>query len=379
MLRSLVFGSLVVVLSLVRGTGAGLVAHGAPHQAAPSHQTEAAKRYADLMKSARGRNSDAAVVVPQLEQFIRDYPEYPDLDQIYSVLLRIVLTRNPERVNGLADEFLAKFPDSRYRAAVYDAKFTLLTAKHNDSGIQTLGLEILQTETRPDVLDNAADYDTTHALHLLDRAIAGRRKNLNQSEAPTLLDLRWSYAKSLHRAGRYEESFESAVSVIDDTVGTLEKLEREADDRNRSEIEYLKDVLQDRYAAFIGWCSDGGRRDLALRYLERQEKADAPTDRPSAERTRGELYGRLGVFDRAVDCFVRAFAERMDRGTYDSIIALAGKSGRDPAGFLARARTIRTAAAVPAYRFDLKTDSGGRLKLSDIKAKVILLNFFFPT
>jgi hypothetical protein len=138
--------------------------------------------------------------------------------------------------------------------------------------------------------------------------------------------------------------------------------------------------LQDRYAAFVGWCSDGGQRDLALRYLKRQEEAaGALVDRTYADRTRGELYGRLGMFDVALDCFVRAFAQRMDRGTYDSIITLAGKSGRDPADFLVRARNIRTAGAKPAYRFDLKTDSGRRLKLSDIKAKVILLNFFFPT
>jgi hypothetical protein len=69
----------------------------------------------------------------------------------------------------------------------------------------------------------------------------------------------------------------------------------------------------------------------------------------------------------------------MDQTTRDKIATLAQKTERIPDDFYARAREIRNRDARPIYPFDLVTDTGGRMRLADIKAKVILVNLFFPT
>jgi cytochrome oxidase Cu insertion factor (SCO1/SenC/PrrC family) len=69
----------------------------------------------------------------------------------------------------------------------------------------------------------------------------------------------------------------------------------------------------------------------------------------------------------------------MDRTTYDAIANLAQKVGKPAGLFYARARAARNRNARSLYPFDLVTDDGKRLRLVDIRAKVLLLNFFFPT
>ena len=138
----------------------GVLAPSVPSQAPSSQQSDTDKRYAALMQAARGR-SDPAVTVPQLEQFIRECPEYPNLDQVYTTLLSKLLRFAPDRVSGVADEFLIKFPGSRFRASVYETKFSQLKAQKDEERITALGLLVLGTESNPEVLDVAAGYDAT--------------------------------------------------------------------------------------------------------------------------------------------------------------------------------------------------------------------------
>ena len=69
----------------------------------------------------------------------------------------------------------------------------------------------------------------------------------------------------------------------------------------------------------------------------------------------------------------------MDQTTRDKIATLAQKTGKNPGDSYGRAREIRNRDARPIYPFDLVTDTGRRMKLADVKEKVILVNFFYPT
>jgi tetratricopeptide (TPR) repeat protein len=331
-------------------------------QTAQPQQTEADRRFAEIIKAARG-HSIPADIVPQLEQFIRDYPNYPRLDTVYSSLL-LVLVRtlrdpkvgiaknDPERLTALADEVLAKFTaDVLLRGTAYGAKFTALDAQKNDEGIRALGRKILQTEASSYLLESAAQRDKTDALELLDKAIVERSKHPETTERPTLEptlgDLRWSYGRSLAQGGRKAEALKLWMAVIEETTEDIAKLEQlPQDDPKRPHLESLQETL---------------------------------SDRSGAENTRADLYEKLGKPDLALDCLVRAFAERMDQTTRDRIATLAQKTGKNPGDSHGRAREIRNRDARPIYPFDLVTDTGRRMKLADVKEKVILVNFFYPT
>jgi hypothetical protein len=323
-------------------------------QGAQPQQTEADRRFAEIIKAARGRSVPADIVL-RLEQFIRDYPSYPQLDTVYSSLISVLVRSksDPERLKALADEVLAKFtanPSLRWSA--YYANFAALEAQKNDEDIRALGQQILKTETSPYLLENAAQCDKADGLQLLDKAIAERSKHLETTEQPTLADLRWSYARSLAQAGRKEESLKLAIAVIGETTEGIAKLEElPADAPKRSRLEFLQETLSDRYEEFVRWCADAGQRELALQYLSRQEQVPSPQGRSNVENSRADVYEKLGKPDLALDCLVRAFAERMDQTTRDKIATLAQKTERIPDDFYARAREIRNRDARPIYPF----------------------------
>jgi hypothetical protein len=151
------------------------VCQAATGQAAPSPASEADRKFAELTKATR--LSEQVKLVPQFEQFIRDHPDYPRIDRVYSTLL-LTLVRSkaaPDRVQALADEMLSKFGgDDIRRWTPYYAKFSLLDP--SSDACRALGQQILKTETTLNVLQNAADYDKADALALLDKAIAERGK-----------------------------------------------------------------------------------------------------------------------------------------------------------------------------------------------------------
>jgi hypothetical protein len=119
---------------------------------------------------------------------------------------------------------------------------------------------------------------------------------------------------------------------------------------------------------------------VAFKYVKRlQATSNSANDEGRTDGMVGELYARLGADDLALDALVRAYSSRMETATRDAIMAVATKAGRQPNEYLERADRLRIASAKRAYDFDLKTDAGKRLKLADVKAKVVLLTFFFPT
>lgn len=369
--------ALIGALSFGTDAGAAL-SHSARHPPV-LQQSAADSAYADLMRSTLGRAGMDAAAVTRLEQFIRDYASYRDLDQVYSRLISVLGNVAPERQDAAATEFLSRFRDSRFRAAAYDVKFGLLEARQDSAGIASLGRYVLDTEKRPDVLRIAAEHDRSHAIALLDRAMAQRRKSADANEGPTLLDLRWSYASALRGAGRNKEGIEGAFKVIEETTSALQDAEADPTPKSTAEAEYLRVALQGRYAALVQWCTDPALREVGLKYVKRLQATSKPGDEGVADRMAGELYARLGADDLALDALVRAYGYRMETATRDAITAVATKVGRQPNECFERADRLRIASAKRAYDFDLKTDAGKRLKLADVKAKVVLLAFFFPT
>ena len=79
-------------------------------QAAP--QTEADKKLEEI-RASDINEPDRVAMVPKLVQFIRENPDYPRLESAYSTLLgyAIMSRGDPAKVQAIADEALAKFPN----------------------------------------------------------------------------------------------------------------------------------------------------------------------------------------------------------------------------------------------------------------------------
>jgi hypothetical protein len=354
---------------------------GRPPVASPQ-PGDADRKFAEIMKSARP--SEQVKLVPQLEQFIRDYPDYPRIEAVYATLLNALARAKtePERLQALADQALGKFKgDESVRWTAYYAKFSVL--QPGSPEFKSLGRRILDSETNPLVLKNAADIDQPDAVALLEKAIAEQGKH--PRVGPGVLgpdELRWAYAGALTDAGRTDEGLKKCIEIVDDGARRLAEFERSASARSAAtQFDRQRELLADRCSELVARCVSAGRKDIALRYLTLQQHASEPLldGRPDLLASAGQMYEQLGRPDLALDGFVRAMARRMDPSTRDQIVRLAGKTGKNPEDFYTRARDLRARAAKPAYPFTLVTSDGQPMKLADIRARVVLLSFFYPT
>lgn len=343
---------------------------------------EADRKFAEIIKL--GRQSEQIKLVPQLQQFIRDYPDYPRIETVYATLLSALMRAKtePERLQALADETLARFTgDQSVRWTAYHVKFSVLAP--SSPAFRALGRHILDTETSVLVLNNAAEVDKPDALPLLEKAIAEQTKHPRTGlGVPPLDELRWAYARALIGTGRTEEGLKSSTELLDDGARRLEALERTAGDGfQQAQVDSLREVLADRCGELVPRFVAAGKADVALRYLKLQQRAAEPLldRRPDLLATAAEMYEKLGRPDLALNGFVRAMATRMDPSTRDQIVRLAWKTGKNPDDFYRRAKEIRTHDAKPAYPFALVTSEGQPMKLADLKARAVLVSFFYPT
>jgi tetratricopeptide (TPR) repeat protein len=354
------------------------VSQAAKSQAVPS---DVDKKFAELTRS--GRQSELIKLVPQLEEFIRDYPDYPSIDRVYSTLLLTLMRAKtePERLQALADQTLARFRgDEGIRWTAYYVKFGTLDPE--SQAFKALGQQILKGETSLAVLQNAAEIDKADALQLLDKAITERGKRPEEPSEPRLDEMRWSYARTLAAVGRTADALRSSIEVIDDTTKRIAGLEAVANDTSKfGRADRLREVLADRCSELVRLSVSAGRRDLAQRYLDMQQRAAVTLldRRPDLQTSAAEAYEKLGRTDLALDGLVRALATRIDPSIRDQIVRLAQGTGKNADDFYRRAREIRNRDARPAYPFALVTDDGQPMKLADLKAKAILVSFFFPT
>lgn len=91
------------------------------------------------------------------------------------------------------------------------------------------------------------------------------------------------------------------------------------------------------------------------------------------------LLDKAGDTNTAYNSLAATYAKEPTDAFYNSISAYGKKMGKDNGQISKDIETIRTANAVPAAPFDLGLYiSNGKLKLSDLKGKVVLLTFWFP-
>jgi hypothetical protein len=240
---------------------------------APPQLTEVDRKFAEITKP--GRQSEQIKVVPQLEQFIRDHPDYPHIERVYSTLLLVLMRAKtePERLQALADDTLAKFTgDQGVRWTAYYVKFGALDPA--SQAFRDLGRHILSNEASILVLMNAADIDNADALPLLEKTIVERKKRPETTGGRTLDELQWASAGALATAGRSGEALRSSIEVVEATAKRLADLEPGAyDGFTRARADSLRETLADRCSQLVprceaclptrarhrGWASDEAR------------------------------------------------------------------------------------------------------------------------
>jgi tetratricopeptide (TPR) repeat protein len=354
--------------------------------AAGAAQTEADRKLAEIMKSTGGK-LDTAAIVSRLEQFMRDNPTYPNMQRVYSYLLTFTSpTSNPGKALALADEAAAKFPhDSSIRGSALRLKFSALRAQKKDDAVRDLVQKLLESETDPAVLQSAASYSPSDSVKLLEKAIAERQKNPAALASPTLSDLRWSYALSLTQSGRRAEGLNLSTQVLEETKKTIADLQAlPKDDPNRSRLTMLQMTIGGRYQSIANSLAAAGDYQKALDYIALAEQSMSDNPLQGAERyedLRANIYAKMGRRDLELESYAKSFAARMDPKIQDKIRDLAAKNDKKPEEVFARAREIRKENAKAISPFELKTLDGQTVTLDSMraKAKVILVNFFFPT
>ncbi len=356
----------------------------------PPQATDADKKFAEITRS--GRQSEQVKLLPQMEQFLRDYPDYPEIERVYTRLLTVLARAksDPVRLQTLADEALTKFPAGQYgRWAAYNAKFSLL--EPGSGPFEALVEQILKRETNAFVLQSASRLDKARTLPLLEKAIAERPKQPDTLGLPRLDELQWELAQALEGAGRTEEAVKLSIEVIDADRRTLAGLESARNGPRAKSLagtesvdarmDLVRETLADRCAELVPLLIRAGQAELAVKYVGTQERAALPIldRRPELLTGAVQAYEKLGKPDLALDALVRGLAVRLDPRARDAIAAVARRTGKKPEDVYRRAAEMRNRAATPAFPFALVTDEGEAMKLADLKAKVVLLSFFFPT
>jgi len=352
----------------------------------PAPQTEADKKLEEI-RASDINEPDRVAMVAKLVQFIRENPDYPRLEFAYSTLLGYAtgLRGDPAKVQAIADEALAKFPNpnSPVRARAIRAKFAAYRDAKDEAGASSLALKMLETETNPAMLEAAAQNDKMNGPKLMEKAIAERAKNADVAAAPTLDSLRWSYARVLGNAGRHDEGLTLLLQIVEETKKALADLDAlpKDDPKQRQRGPLVSSRLRG-YTDLAYMLSAAGQYQRALDYVELSEQADAgdPLEKVTRyESRRAGIYGKMGKPDLELESYVRLFSVRMEMATRDLIRDLSAKLGKRPEEAYARAREIRTKRATPLKGFELKTLEGPTATLDSLRAKVTLVNFFFPT
>ena len=351
--------------------------------ALPQAQSEVEKKLIEILTSrARGKTTDDQIRA--LEQMIRDYPDYPRLNVVYSELMLKATggtVPEPDKVLAFADEGLAKYPnDVNLRRNTMMAKIAVLKAQKKDDAAKALARKVLETETEPLVLrDVALVVGPDDGPRFLEKAIAERRKN--PAGSPSLGDITKRHAQMLIRWGRKDEGIKLAREAVDQSTKEAADLEvLPAADPRRAQLRSLRRDVAMRCQALADLFADAGDYQKALECVDLVERAGDPAD-PALryDDLRAGIYAKMGKPELELEVFAKSFAASMDIRTRDKIRELAAKNGRTPEEIFDRARQIRKANARAIKPFELKTVDGEMIALHSLKAKAVLVTFFFPT
>jgi peroxiredoxin len=354
----------------------------ATKQAASPAQSEADKKLADIMKS--GQTPER--LVPLLQQFIRENPEFRRLEIVYCDLLRLASrdSSNPDRTVAIADEVLLKFtgPTSLARSFAFSTKLTVLGQRKDDGGISRLVSRILEEETSVSLLENAARATSgAHAVALYSKAISERRKNSDRSAGPTLEGLGWGYMNALKQVGRNEEALAAGLEALELKRQALAEAEALGKDYRGPSVKNLRMSLSDRCMAISFLLSDMKQHDRALEYVALAESLAGNSVELLGviEPYRARILADMGEFGPALASYVKSFAVNMNAKTDAAIRDLSKKLARDPEEAYRAARAMRSRNAVAIPAFELKTLDGRTVTLASLRSKATLVNFFYPS
>jgi hypothetical protein len=320
-----------------------------------------------------------------LEKFIQENTDRVVLEPAYTSLLRTFRNLDPNKTIELADQILAKQLPARntLRKNAYMYKLAAYQKQKNEEAINAVGLQILKTETDPVLLHESADIYKAGAAKLYEKAVAERQR-LNEPDLyPSLSHLHVDLANELSRLGQHDRALESmsrATELTQKEIADIEALPEK--DLKRNGLENLRGELGRNYqsmARILAETADAGR---GLDYLVKAEgflDPGAMDERSVIEETRGRVYEKMGNTEKSLDSYVRSVAFRMNPKIMDKIKSMAGKTGKPANAYFAEARRVREAAAQPFKPFELKTVEGETRSFQNVKNKVTLVNFFFPT
>lgn len=351
--------------------------------ASPQAQSEVDKKLFEIMTSlARGKTHDDQIRA--LEQLIRDYPDYPRLNEVYSNLMQKATggtVPEPDKVLAFADEGLAKYPnDVNLRRNTMIAKIRVLKAQKKEDAAKALAQKVLETETEPLVLrDVAGVVGPEDGPKFLEKAITERKKN--PAGSPSLGDITTRYAQMLIGWDRKNEGIKLAREAVDVTTKEIADLEvLPAADPRRAQLSSLRRGLANRCQEMADMFANAGDYQKALECIGLAERAGDPADGTLRyDELRAGIYAKMGKPELELEVYAKSFAANMDIRTRDKIRELAAGNGRTPEEIFDRARQIRKANARAIKAFELKTVDGEMIALHSLKAKAVLVTFFFPT
>jgi hypothetical protein len=333
--------------------------------------------------------NDSAGSAVLLEQFIRDHPDYPKLDKVYSLLLR-TLSEN-ERALVFADELLKRFP-SPQAAGHYNAyaiKFNSLRTRENPKEIHELAQKILRKEIMPEILLLAANADPSNELKLIEKAIAERRKNQPMEFVNfSLEDLQMSYAESLLRNEQQEKAIKLVMDLVNtdkDKIPGIKPLSTESPCNSKLDVGVAGGISR-RLQKAAKIFSDAGKYLQAIDSLTFSKQAaskelllDRQQKSSELDLLQAAIYEKIGKPDLQMESYLRAFAARMKPETAERIRELARKTGMDSDNIFERARALRVENAGFIKEFLLKRYDSSSLSLNSLKSRVVLITIFDPT
>ncbi len=336
----------------------------------------------DILTS-KARESTPDEVIRALERFIRDYPEYSRLSQVYSELMLRATGgggADPDTLLALADEGVTKFPnDVNLRRNTMVAKIKVLQAQKKGEAAKALAEKLLTTETEPLVLrDVGWAAGPEHGFRFMEKAIAERRKHPDGT--PSLGDLAWNRAQMTFRWGGKDDGIALAHEAVDRATEEITDLEAmtvadPASTRITSQRRALSSRCQDMAALFANQAD----YQKALECVALAERAEGAVTSGRYAALRAGIYAKIGNTDQQMEALAKSFAADMNVTTRAAIVDIAAKTGRKPEDIFERAREIRTANAEVMKPFALKDENGKTIALESLHAKAVLVDFFFPT
>lgn len=330
-----------------------------------------------------GMITDLAEKRTALETYILENPNASNLPEARVQLVSVLVRLDPDRALRLADELLTASLNPHPRATLYSWKFAVYVQKEEEERVGELAQEVLDSVTEPMVLRTAARFDRKRAVKLLEKAVSELARNASLDRKALESNLRLELAQALWDEKQYERAVVEITRLIEGAGKEVAELRAlpEKDPKRRGLL------IQEGHLAYYylersQYLKSAGRPERALDDLVKAEPLLSASEdqRSQLEKQRARIYETMGEISKALEGYTRAYALRMDARLHKKIEEVALKAGAKPETIMTRARELRIAQAQPFKKFEpLRAVDGEVRSFDELRSKVTLVNFFFPT